>query len=430
MRFTEFQRDRFSGRDRDRHEHIDEIARGAMERFERRQQEVIDRAIGEHFRKWTADDDSPDSERFSSFIAKASRVEVERVVAEEIHKFAEGERRKHTASGGGLAWKEGTATGTGNRIDRQDVAEVHFPTTPEDWRKVAAVGIRRRLRPFDIERAITLEGTNITGAPTDAVETFAEWSAANEFAGIVRQRVTAGDSFKRPKLGAITFSAEDTVNPSGRTETGTLTDQGTVNLRTFVAQASATYAQLNDVPGLRAEIGDEVMRQAGSLAGSLIYAVIKASTTGTGGIHEILSGASAAPPAATAVYGKLLDMLEQVESQYRANAMWIVSRALERKILEAQSTSDYVIDPVDGLRRLSGYVAVVGDHFTSGTADDTLGAFGDFNRALILGTGNPMIIAAEFEQTKPGAITFFSNVRYGAATMDTKALVAMSANDS
>ena len=417
-------RDGLTGRERERHDRVDEIARAAMTDFESRQQQVIDRAIGEHFRRWTADEDSPEREKFSAFVAKASREETERVVALALEKFAAQEHKN--ATGGDLDWKKGAYTDPNGNTGSIEKASLIIPDDPAFWRNVAADGVRRRMNPF--QRAITAQGTAVTGAPVDGMDIFVSHSAANEFAGLTPVRPVTGDSFKVPRGGAITFAAEDTINPSGRTESGSL-DSDTIAMKSYIAQTSISLAQDATISGIRAEFAEEAMRQAGSLAGSLIYAAIKTSvnSTDTDSFSEVASGVAAGPPTKANVYGKMLDMYEGIEAAYRSGAIWILARKLERRLLEAESTSDFVIDPVSGLRTLLGYPAIAGDHLVAAAADDCMAVFGRPQQATVLGWGSPMIMSAIMLEYAPGKVTFFSHVRYAAAVRDPKALIGMRA---
>ena len=52
--------------------------------------------------------------------------------------------------------------------------------------------------------------------------------------------------------------------------------------------------------------------------------------------------------------------------------------------------------------------------------------FGNFRRALILAEGNPLILAEEYAQTRPGQMTYFSEGRCKGATRDTAAMAGLS----
>ena len=85
----------------------------------------------------------------------------------------------------------------------------------------------------------------------------------------------------------------------------------------------------------------------------------------------------------------------------------------------------YNFNPTMGLMTLWGFPVHVNDHCEDGgTANDVTCLFGNFRRGL--GCGERVTLEVKvYEQTLPGALTFFARTRFAPAVNDPRAIIGL-----
>ena len=269
-----------------------------------------------------------------------------------------------------------------------------------------------------------------TAVPGAAEGQITPWSALVEmdpFMQYAYQRQVNTGTDKVPMIAGIPFSTEAThPGNTARASSGGAISSSDVVLDLANSEMWATNAALNDVMDLRETIQYETYQQWGFYTGAACITTMK--THITAGNNEIKTGVAANLPTVANVYGKIVDVFSELTTRYRMMARWYLSRALEGRLLQSTTGTggEYTFDPVLGVRTIEGYPTTVTDHLEDGTtADDLSCLFGNLRYALIHASGNTLLIGEEYRQTRPGAITFYSEGRFKAAIYHTDAIAGM-----
>lgn len=328
------------------------------------------------------------------------------------------------------------------RIRADSLSSPHEPLKWKDdtsgqYKRVALIDMPRRAAGRQVthlhQRAIDQQA-NVPGGIVDHWEPWRALVEENPFRPFVLLMPITGGAATLPKLSESKFVAEGThpVN-APRTPGGDLTVR-TVALTNYTNEMFASNVSLNDVPMLPQIVLEEIMNQAGFVGGAEVFAALKASVNGGAGTFaRVPTGAAAALPDADAVFGVLNQMVTALPSPYRFGAVWHISRGLESII--AQHTTGtggmYGWDPREGVMKIRGYPVEVNDHMEMGNAANHVSAaFGNFRKGLIFSEGTPMIYGEPYAQTRPGGITWFSQLRCTASQRDDRALIGLSTRAS
>ena len=266
-----------------------------------------------------------------------------------------------------------------------------------------------------------IDASGIDGAPQDAMSAYFALTAGNPMREqITVMQVNAG-TMHVPIVASIPFKAVNSIPTTGAVAQvageGAISAQ-TATLTNYIANSWLSVPAVQDIPQLREAIAEEMLMGWGTIQGSNCFDAIHAKG------QKVTTGGATALPAADKVTGKLTDMIGAIGPQYLLGASWQIGQALHSRIMAATlgSGAGYDFDPALGVRTIEGYPVRLNGHFQKGAAaDDVSGVFGNLRRALVLVEHNSLIIADEYEQTRPGAITFHGNGRCQSVVRDATA---------
>ncbi len=269
----------------------------------------------------------------------------------------------------------------------------------------------------------SLSGTSITGSGVATQTPFSALEQANMWRKrFFVKNVGGTSSFNIPSISGITFVKENDqpANVNGAPAVGVS------NRNAILERYTSRYAQSleneQDLPGSDSEIIRLTLQAAGKIEGKAAVAAMKA----TDGITQAVNtGAAAALPTVEKVIGKLAEMKATLKSPYvHAGSMFVVSRQL-MALLHQSKTNELNFDPKVGIYTLFGYGIEADDYLETGlTAGHVSAYFGDFSRGMIMGTTNN-VVTERFLETTPGAITYFSHMRFKNVAYDADALVGL-----
>lgn len=268
---------------------------------------------------------------------------------------------------------------------------------------------------------ITIKAVNandsVPGAVHTSVSPFATMNEANVFRGKATLFAVMGSIFALPQVGGISFNHEASI-PGNPSKGGTLVSSDVV-LKKFVSENQFSISSLDDVVGLDSTIIGLMMSEAGSAEAKDGFAGIKA-----GGFGSVNTGIAAKLPASADFIGKLGDLVSKLDTAYLNKAEFIMSREAYA-VLITSVNNGLNFDPSTGTQTLFGYPLTVSGYVDGGnTAGHQSVVFGDFSAGLIIGA-NAGLTIGRFDQTKPGAITYYGEFRSTTSAWDTKALVVL-----
>ncbi len=270
-----------------------------------------------------------------------------------------------------------------------------------------------------IEKAIS-DNTDIAGGRVEATMPYYKLEQANP---IGRQLGTilmaSGGVVKLPDVSGISFASE-AAHPGNtpRNAGGTLASKN-VTIETWVSENSASLASLQDVPGLDTAIAGLMVGQLGKSESADAVAVLKAENFAND--REITTGVATGFPTNANIVGKMSDLVTGVEASYRSTAAFVVSRGLFAVIQQSNNTG-LNFDPRTGLTTMFGYPIMIVDALEDASVDGNLNAvFGDFGAGMALCSAMNMTIG-RYDQTRPGAMTYFGQARFKHAVWDVNAL--------
>ena len=272
----------------------------------------------------------------------------------------------------------------------------------------------------------------VAGGRQEALDVWVTLATGNPMRDLVTVLQFAGGTATLPAMSSIGFTEESSVPTNwpraGSANTGALSS-ATLTLKNYVAETYFSQAAIDDVPGLRESVQFEMMQQWGTTEGSVIVSAMKASVTSSDAksFAQVKTGVDNALPAKGDVLGKVADLISALDPQYLMMAEFQIGTALHAALMKetAGTNGDYAFNPDRGVREIEGYPVRLNGHIDKAAAGAVMGYFGDFRRGVILGEGQRLIIADEYGQTRPGAITFFSNGRCVSGVRDYKAVAGL-----
>ena len=295
-----------------------------------------------------------------------------------------------------------------------------------------AAGTKIHLPRSDYGMKYVAQATAVPGGAVEAMEPWAMLSVGNPYRAHVNIRQLSEGSTTVPAMAPITFMEQAARNVAGNADgrnrvaagVGALSSD-TVNLENWVAETWVADPALADIMGLRMEVAEEMLRQAGTTQGAVIFKAIKDNTdTGT-----VTSGTNDAKPAPADALDKAIAMIEALPEQYHVNASFHFGNAYHGSLMRGKSGGaggGYDFDPTLGVRTIEGFPVYINGHYDRTDAAGNLYAtFGDHRRAVTLAERSSMIIADEYRETRPGSTTFFSSIRTAAFVRDHNALIRL-----
>ena len=263
------------------------------------------------------------------------------------------------------------------------------------------------------------------GYRVDTIMPFVELEEANPLRPYQTNIPVDGGSFKKPQVGNLSYTKENTYTAT-RSDGATISSEN-VNIDTYTLQISVPEPAMQDVTGLRASMQTAFMYAAGkehgeNAVGTLIAGVHPAS--GTAPITNVPTGVAATLPTDTNFMAKATAVTQAIPTSYRSGSVFVISKPVEARLqaLEKSDGAGFAFDPATGISTLLGWPVVVTDHLEDGaTANDVSLVFGNLRMGLICGDSETFYMA-EYSETKPGAITFFSRMRYVYTLWDTTGL--------
>ena len=285
-----------------------------------------------------------------------------------------------------------------------------------------------RMNPAFLVRA-TSDAQDVDGAMIQGLDPWVSLTTGNPFREHCFLITLSAGVANLPTITPIRFIRENTIDAAARSTSGGVLGDGQIVLDNYTAETWVSNAALNDVPMLRDIIEFECLQQWGFTEGAAVFAALKAGVTAGGGrtYQKVNTGVANALPTSENVWGKVVDIIETIKTPYRMRSRFHISRSVEALLHRASAPEGwYAFNPALGLMTIAGYPVHVNDHCEDGNAAGEVSAvFGDFMRGVICASGNPLIIAEEYEQTRPGAMTYFSNGRTVGAARDPEALTGL-----
>lgn len=293
------------------------------------------------------------------------------------------------------------------------------------------INVKTSLDFSEFQKTFTGTGNaQISGSMTMAARVFHELAQMNPFRGVATVMPTSAGAVELPQVTNIDAVAEanspvtiDATNPGGSTPAhyrGTISNV-TVVPQNWVGRESFSDQVIEDLPGLDPMIASFMGQSIARREAADMVAQLDGNTS----ITEIHTGEAAAMPT---TIGPWADLVASLDSAYKMNAKFMLSRgALSSLRSLAQSTgADLVIDPQTGNFKLWGFDMLVNDHLDTGnTANDNAVYFGDFSRGSIIVSRKEMNISRH-EDTIPGSVYYYGNMRSRGVAWDTNALVRFS----
>lgn len=260
----------------------------------------------------------------------------------------------------------------------------------------------------------------VTGSRTDMQRLYHQMQQRNPFRMISTIMPTSAGSVNLPEVTSISAAVENTVpnnaptgTPGGNVASVNVLPQNWVSRNQFSDQA------VEDLPGLDSMIAS-FMAQAIARAEA---ADMVSQLDGNAGVAEVNTGVAANLPTSI---GPWTDLMAALDSAYRDSAMWVMSRnayAHLRQTTQGGTGSDLLFDPATGKPTFLGYPILINDHLDDGTtAGDNAVYFGDFAAGTVIVSRKSMNISRH-EDTVPGAMYYYGNMRSRGVVWDANAIV-------
>ena len=273
---------------------------------------------------------------------------------------------------------------------------------------------------FNKSFAGTGSTAQVTGSMTDMQRLYYQMQQKNPYRGLSTILPTSGGSVNLPQVTAITAAVENTItNTSAQFSSagGNITTTNVIP-QNWVSRTAFSDQSVEDLPGLDSMVASFMAQQiaraeAGDMVGQLDAATIS----------EVNTGVAAGNPTSITVWA---DLVAELDSAYRDNAMFVMSRAAYaslRSLSQSGTGSDLVLDPATGMQTLWSYPIVINDHHDDGTtAADNSVYFGDFSMGTTIVSRKEMNLSRH-EDTLPGAMYYYGNMRSRGVVWDANALV-------
>ena len=274
---------------------------------------------------------------------------------------------------------------------------------------------------IDLTKADT-NTTNITGAPTASQRVFFGMLQMNPFRGYSTIMPTSATAVNLPQVSNITAQAEtavpDSINLGTVPPHGGALSSAPVIPQNWVSRTAFTDQAVADLPSLDMMVG---AFQAQQIAVAEAVDMV-AQLDGNSNVTEVNTGAAAGLPADI---GPWTDLMASLSSAYLPGAMWWMSRqayAHLRSTTQGGSGSDLLFDPASGKNLFLGYPVMINDHLDAGTvAGQNPVYFGDFRAGTVIVSRKEMSISRH-EDTIPGALYYYGNLRSRGVVWDPNAL--------
>ncbi len=276
---------------------------------------------------------------------------------------------------------------------------------------------------FNVITKAVGDNTDIAGGRVDTNSPYYLLEQANFARQYGTLMPASGGVIKLPDLSGVSWASEATQpeNPS-RTPGGTLASKNVIT-DTYISENSLNLASLNDVPNMDGVMVNLMATQLGKSEAAEAVSTVKAETDANLAA-TIKTGVAAGLPTNANVFGKMVDMISGLSTVYTSGARFLVSRALYGVISQSNNTG-INFDPTRNVVTLAGFpVHQVEELEASNVANNLVALFGDFSRGLVLATSAEMSVG-RYEQTRPGAMTYFGHTRFKHAVWNAKSLVQM-----
>ena len=274
---------------------------------------------------------------------------------------------------------------------------------------------------IDLTKAFT-STTNITGAPTASQRVFYGMLQMNPFRGASTIMPTSATAVNLPQVSNITAQVETAVPNS--IDIGTVPPHGgaitsvQVIPQNWVSRTAFSDQSVADLPSLDMMVG---AFQAQQIAVAEAVDMV-AQLDGNANVTEVNTGAAAGLPADI---GPWTDLMASLSSAYLPNAMWWMSRqayAHLRSTTQGGAGSDLLYDAGLGKNMFLGYPVMINDHLDAGNvAGQNPVYFGDFRAGTVIVSRKEMSISRH-EDTIPGALYYYGNLRSRGVVWDPNAL--------
>lgn len=274
---------------------------------------------------------------------------------------------------------------------------------------------------------------SVGGSSEPGVRAWFDYPDLNSYLALVgEQNVVSinGDGIALPKVDVSAFANVSTL-PSSRSPGGDITETK-ISVKNFEIFDQFSLAAMDDVTDLQPTVIDAVARQFAAAVASEIHTVIETSVkdSASSSIQNVNTGESAAIPNTTNIAGRLAVLRQAVPYQYRSmeEAMYcgfVMSTGMVTNLLQASSTSG------EWLVRPGTQESIYGCPFfeysgfdAGGTAADHVALFGNFAQALTVVFAKELEIRV-FDQTRPGAMTYYARGRFGVGLKNVNAIRGM-----
>ena len=274
---------------------------------------------------------------------------------------------------------------------------------------------------IDLTKAFT-STTNITGAPTASQRVFFGMLQMNPFRGYSTIMPTSATAVNLPQVSNITAQAEasvpDSINLGTVPPHGGAITSAPVIPQNWVSRTAFSDQAVADLPSLDMMVG---AFQAQQIAVAEAVDMV-AQLDGNANVTEVNTGAAAGLPSDI---GPWIDLMASLSSAYLPGAMWWMSRqayAHLRSTTQGGAGSDLLYDAGLGKMSFLGYPVMINDHLDAGTvAGQNPVYFGDFRAGTVIVSRKEMSISRH-EDTIPGALYYYGNLRSRGVVWDPNAL--------
>ena len=227
--------------------------------------------------------------------------------------------------------------------------------------------------------------------------------------------VTVG---KLTAVAGITAQNESSIPSSINTGTGHGGNlaNATVIPQNWTSRTAFSDQSVADLPSLDMMVGAFMGQQIAVAEAVDMVTQLDGATVG-----EVNTGVAAGLPSSIDAWA---DLVADLSSAYKPNAKFFMSREAMASLrsLTQSGGGDLVIDPGTGMFRLWGYEIVINDHMDPGAvAGQNPVYFGDFSMGTLIVSRKEMSISRH-EDTIPGAMYYYGNLRSRGVVWDANAL--------
>ena len=306
-------------------------------------------------------------------------------------------------------------------IKKEEDSMNGFKWDREDFNAKAEIDLSK-----EITKAYNVT-TQVAGEPTSTARLYFELAQVNPYRQYATVMPMNSSTMELPTVTGITAAHEAAIPGSIDTTSGHAGSVSGVQqlvTQNFTSRSIFSDQSVEDLPGLDSMVAGFMAQQIGVAEAVDMVAQIKAGVNVSNGIDRVTTTGAALTVA------NLLDVKSTLSSAYKPNAKWFVSREVLadiRQLQQAGTGSQLIWDLADGSQTLLGYELIVNDHLEDfGTANNLLMTFGDHAKGCIIGNRKTMNISRH-EDTIPGGVYYYGNLRSRGRDWDRDALVALRA---